>query len=93
MLHLLRPHRQQQLSSVEEATIDTEAKATQALGSVMAAVPRHKQDLTLLEALDKSLDAAKRTATKKLSNSSAAGGAITAEIAQLQLLLQPQVNA
>lgn len=61
--------------------------------AVLAAVPRHRQDLALIEALDKSLDGAKKTANKKFGDSTAAAGVITAEIAELQQLLQPQVCA
>ncbi len=63
-----------------------------ALDMVLAAVPRHRQDLTLIEALDKALDGAKRAASKKFSERTAAAGVITADIAKLQQLLQPQVS-
>lgn len=84
--------RQQQVSSVEAAKEETEKAATAAVEAVLAAVPRHRQDLTLLEALDKALDGAKRLSQKRFSESNAAAGVITADIAKLQQLLQPQVR-
>lgn len=86
------PGRQQQLSSVEAAKTDAEAKATEALEAVLAAVPRHRQDLVLIEALDKALDRATKMATKQFGNSTAAAGAIAEHIAALQQLMQPQVG-
>lgn len=85
-------HRQQQLSSIEAAKTGAEAKAAEALETVLAAVPRHRQDLVLIEALDKALDGAKKAATKKFVGSTAAAGTITTQIAALQQLLQPQVD-
>ncbi len=84
--------RQQQVSSTEAAKEDTEKAAAAALEAVLAAVPRHRQDLTLLEALDKALEGAKRLSQKRFSESNAAAGVITADIAKLQQLLQPQVR-
>ena len=84
--------RQQQVSSTEAAKEETEKVAAAALEAVLAAVPRHRQDLTLLEALDKALDGAKRSSQKRFSESNAAAGVITADIAKLQQLLQPQVR-
>lgn len=84
--------RQQQLGSVEAAKTDAEAKATEALEAVLAAVPRHRQDLVLIEALDKALDRATKTATKQFGTSMAAAGAISEHIAALQQLLQPKVS-
>lgn len=85
-------HRQQQLSSIEAAKTGAEAKAAAALETVLAAVPRHRQDLVLIEALDKALDGAKKAATKKFVGSTDAGGTIATQIAALQQLLQPQVG-
>ena len=85
-------HRQQQISSIEAAKQETEQRSAEALGVVLAAVPRHCQDLTLIEALDRALEGAKRSANKKFSESTAAAGIITADIAKLQQLLQPQVS-
>jgi len=84
--------RQQQVSSTEAAKEETEKAAAAALEAVLAAVPRHRQDLTLLEALDKALEGAKRLSQKRFSESNAAAGVITANIANLQQLLQPQVG-
>lgn len=84
--------RQQQVSSTEAAKEETEKAAAAALEAVLAAVPRHRQDLTLLEALDKALEGAKRLSQKRFSESNAAAGVITADIATLQQLLQPQVG-
>lgn len=80
------------MSSTEAAKEETEKAAAAALEAVLAAVPRHRQDLTLLEALDKALDGAKRLSQKRFSESNAAAGVITADIAKLQQLLQPQVR-
>ena len=55
-------------------------------------MPRHRQDLTLIEALDKALEGARKACQKRFSESTAAAGLITADIAKLQQLLQPQVN-
>lgn len=85
-------HRQHQLSSIEAAKTGAEAKAAAALETVLAAVPRHRQDLVLIEALDKALDGAKKAATKKFIGSTAAAGAIATQIAAVQQLLQPQVG-
>ena len=85
--------RLQQLNSIEAFKTDTEAKAVEVLQSVLVAVPRHRHDLTLIEALDKALAGARNTANKKFMASSEAGGVITAEIAALQHLLQPQVSS
>jgi len=41
------------VSSTEAAKEETEKAAAAALEAVLAAVSRHRQDLTLLEALDK----------------------------------------
>ena len=84
--------RQQQLSSIEGAKTGAEVKAAEALESVLAAVPRHRQDLVLIQALNRALDGAKKTATKKFVNSNAAAGTIATQIAALQQLLQPQVT-
>ena len=84
--------RQQQLSSIEAAKTGAEAKAAEALETVLAAVPRHRQDLALIEALDRALDGAKKAATRKFVDSNAAAGTITTQIAALQQLLQPQVS-
>ena len=80
------------MSSTDAAKEETEKAAAAALEVVLAAVPRHRQDLTLLEALDKALDGAKRLSQKRFSESNAAAGVITADIAKLQHLLQPQVR-
>ena len=85
--------RQQQVSSTEAAEEETEKAATAALEAVLAAVPRHRQDLTLLEALDKALEGAKRLSQKRFSESNVAAGVITTDIAKLQQLLQPQVRS
>ena len=45
------------MSSTEAAKEETEKAAAAALEAVLAAVPRHRQDLTLLEALTKPLKA------------------------------------
>ncbi|KAL0037016.1 hypothetical protein WJX77_009443 [Trebouxia sp. C0004] len=82
--------RQQQVSSTEAAKEETEKAAAAALEAVLAAVPRHRQDLTLLEALDKALEGTKRLSQKRFSESNAAAGVITVDIAKLQQLLQPQ---
>ena len=84
--------RQSQLSSIEAAKAGAEAKAAEALETVLAAVPRHRQDLVLIEALDRALDRAQKTATKKFVDSTAASGTIATQIAALQQLLQPQVS-
>ncbi len=80
------------MSSTDAAKEETEKAAAAALEAVLAAVPRHRQDLTLLEALDKALEGAKRLSQKRFSESNAAAGVITADIAKLQQLLQPQVR-
>lgn len=80
------------MSSIEAAKEETEKAAAAALEAVQTAVPRHGQDLTLLEALDKALEGAKRSSQKRFSESNAAAGVITADIAKLQQLLQPQVR-
>ena len=67
-------------------------KAAEALEAVLAAIPRHRQDLLLIEALDKALDAAKKTANTRFSESNAAAVAIQSQIAAMQQLLQPQVG-
>lgn len=85
-------HRQQQLDSIEAAKTGAEAKAAEALETVLAAVPRHRQDLVLIEALDRALAGAKKAATKKFVDSNAAAGNIAIQIAALQQLLQPQVG-
>ncbi|DBB04647.1 TPA: hypothetical protein ACH3X1_012711 [Trebouxia sp. C0004] len=82
--------RQQQVSSAEAAKEETEKAAAAALEAVLAAVPRHRLDLTLLEALDKALESAKRLSQKRFSESNAAAGLITADIVKLQQLLQPR---
>ncbi|DBA80649.1 TPA: hypothetical protein ACH3X1_007895 [Trebouxia sp. C0004] len=82
--------KQQQVSSTEAAKEETEKAAAAALEAVLAAVPRHRQDLTLLEALDKALEGTKRLSQKRFSESNAAAGVITVDIAKLQQLLQPQ---
>lgn len=89
---LLVRDRQQQLSSIEAAKTSAEAKAAEALETVLAAVPRHRQDLVLIEALDRALDGAKKAATKKFVDSNAAASYIATQIAALQQLLQPQVS-
>ena len=91
-LLLLVYHRQQQLSSIEAAKTGAEAKAAEALETVLAAVPRHRQDLVLIEALDRALAGAKKAAAKKFVDSSAAASDIATQIAALRQVLQPQVS-